>query len=205
MHEECYQCGRPASGDEHAPPESFFPEGYNSGLTTVPSCPDHNTALSKEVEYVRNALSGQHGLNLVATKVFENARASYDRSPKLFNRTFSGMRQIVMDGEETGAYRIELPRFKKVMKAIAYAMYFHDFGVRNKGTLVCFPQPSILAPIFTTACQTATRISAAFWIAAHSSPCQRLSPGFSNMACRVPATAKSIIGLNFTKGSSFMR
>jgi hypothetical protein len=68
MREDCYVCGAPATSEEHAPPESFFPEGYRSGLVTVPSCADHNTKLSTDVEYVRNALCGQRGTNLVAAK-----------------------------------------------------------------------------------------------------------------------------------------
>lgn len=142
MREECYVCDAPATTKEHAPPECFFPEGYRSGLVTVPSCPDHNTRLSKDVEYVRNNLCGQYGTNFVAAKVFETAKASYDHSPKLRDRTFSGMRQIMIGGQETGAYSIELPRFKKVMKAIAFATYYHDFGKRNEGDFDMF-SPSL--------------------------------------------------------------
>jgi hypothetical protein len=142
MREECYVCGAPAKTKEHAPPESFFPEGYDSGLVTVPSCDEHNSRLSKDVEYVRNNLCGQFGTNLLAARVFETAKASYNHSPKLFSRTFSDVRQIILDGQETGAYPIELPRFKKVIKAIAYAMYYHDFGKRNEGDFDVF-SPSL--------------------------------------------------------------
>jgi len=138
MREGCYVCGAPKTSDEHAPPECFFPEGYNSGLVTVPSCDDHNLKLSLDVEYVRNNLCGQHGTNLVAGRVLETAKASYDNSPKLFNRTFSNVQRIEFEGEETGAYPIDLPRLKKVMKAIAYAMYFQDFGKRHEGDFDVF-------------------------------------------------------------------
>jgi len=33
-----------ATSEEHARPESFFPEGYRSNLLKVPSCPEHNEA-----------------------------------------------------------------------------------------------------------------------------------------------------------------
>jgi hypothetical protein len=138
MDEQCYFCGASATSEEHAPPESFFPEGYRSGLVTVPSCAEHNTNLSKDVEYVRNALCGQRDTNLVAAKVFETARSSYDRSSKLFQRTFSEARPIVLEGQETLAFGIELPRFKKVFKAIAFAMYYYDFGKRNEGDFDVF-------------------------------------------------------------------
>jgi hypothetical protein len=138
MREQCYACGAPKTSYEHAPPECFFPKGYDSGLVTVPSCDDHNSRLSLDVEYVRNNLCGQHGTNLVAARAFETTKSSYDNSPKLFNRTFSGVQQIILDGQETGAYPIELSRFKKVMKAIAFAMYFQDFGKRHEGDFDVF-------------------------------------------------------------------
>jgi len=138
MSEGCYVRGAPKTSDEHAPPDCFFPEGYNSGLVTVPSCDDHNLNLSLDVEYVRNNICGQHGTNLIATRVFEIAEASYDHSPKLFNRTFSNVQKIDFQGEETGAYPIDLPRLKKVMKAIAFAMYFQDFGKRHEGDFDVF-------------------------------------------------------------------
>ena len=81
---------------------------------------------------------------MVAAKVFETAKSSYDRSPKLFNRTFSGIRPVILDGQETGAFTIELSRFKKVIKAIAYAMYVHDFGKRNEGDFDVF-SPSLMS------------------------------------------------------------
>ena len=43
-----------------------------------------------------------------------------------------------MDEEETGAFPVELPRFKRVIKAIAFAMYYHDFGRRNEGDFAVF-------------------------------------------------------------------
>lgn len=139
MTESCYNCGAVAATEDHEPPVCFFPEGYRSGLVKVPSCAEHNTALSEDVEYVRNALCGQHGTNLVATKVFyESAKRSYDRSQGLFYRTFSETRPINLDGQETMAFSLDLPRFKRVIKAIAYAMYYHDFGKRNEGDFDVF-------------------------------------------------------------------
>jgi hypothetical protein len=138
MRERCYNCGAFATSEEHAPPASFFPEGYDTGLVTVPSCAEHNVNLSGDVEYVRNVICCQHGVNLVASRVFETAKGSYANSQRLFNRTFSDVRAVVVDGDETGAFPIELPRFKRVIKAIAYAMYYHDFGRRNEGDFDVF-------------------------------------------------------------------
>jgi|ERR1700684_2821845 hypothetical protein len=142
MREGCYNCGAPATTEEHSPPACFFPKGYDSGLMTVPSCDEHNTHVSKDVEYVRNIICGQRGVNLVASRVFESADHSYSNSPSLFKRTFADVRTVVVDGEETGAFPIELPRFKRVIKAVAFAMYYHDFGQRNQGDFAVF-SPSL--------------------------------------------------------------
>ena len=138
MLDRCYNCAAIATSEEHAPPESFFPEGYRVGLVTVPACAEHNTSLSKDVEYVRNVICDHRGVNLVASRVSEAAKGSYANSPGLFKRTFSNVRPVIVDGEETGAFQIELPRFKRVMKAIAFAMYYQDFGRRNEGDFDVF-------------------------------------------------------------------
>ena len=138
MADTCYNCGAPATTSEHAPPACFFPEGYNTGLIEVPSCDEHNRHLSTDVEYARNIICQQWGTNRVASRVAETARASFERSPKLFTRTFEDVRPIHVAGEETGSFRLDMPRFKKVMKAIAFAMYYHDFGKRNEGDFDIF-------------------------------------------------------------------
>lgn len=138
MREECYECGAPKTSSEHVPPECFFPDGYNSGLLTVPSCDDHNSKLSLDVEYTRNIICGQHGVNLVGIRACDVAKASFSRSEKLFQRTFSRIQTIEYEGEETGAYQIELPRLKRVMKAVAFALYYIDFGERHTGDFYIF-------------------------------------------------------------------
>ncbi len=133
MVDECYMCDAAATSEEHAPPESFFPEGYRSNLVKVPSCPAHNEANSKDVEYVRNVISTQHGTNGAATLIFEKTKRSFDNSPKLAARTFRDLRPVMIEGQETGAFPIDLPRHRRVMEAIAYALYFHDFGKKHRG------------------------------------------------------------------------
>jgi hypothetical protein len=138
MPESCYNCGAPATSSEHAPPECFFPDGYRSGLLAVPSCAEHNEGLATDVEYVRNVICGHRDTNLIAARVFETAKDSYDHSPLLFTRTFSDVQAVSVDGEETGTFTVDLPRFKKVVKSVAYAMYCHDFGKRHDGDFDVF-------------------------------------------------------------------
>jgi hypothetical protein len=52
----CYYCGKPAVGDEHFPPKSFFPQNQRSRLVVVPACKEHNQEKSTDDEYVRTML-----------------------------------------------------------------------------------------------------------------------------------------------------
>ena len=133
MQDTCYTCDSKAVTREHVPPKSFLPTGLRSNLITVPSCDAHNYDNSLDVEYVRNVLSAQHGTNEAAAKVFATTKRSLDRSSKLRTRTFRGLKPVIVEGQETGAFPIDLPRHKRVMGAIAHALYFHDYGQKHRG------------------------------------------------------------------------
>jgi hypothetical protein len=126
-------CDAAATSKEHAPPDCFFPEGYRTNLVTVPSCEKHNGANAKDVDYARNVLSTQHGSNDAAAVLFETTKRSLEHSPKLAARTFRELRPVMVEGAETGAFPIDLERHRRVMQAIAYAMYFRDFGKKHRG------------------------------------------------------------------------
>jgi len=146
MGDTCYMCDAPATSREHAPPRSFFPEGYRRNLITVPSCDRHNSDNSLDVEYVRNVIATQHGVNGLAAKVFEKAQRSWDRKPKLLTQTFSTLQAVQYEGSETGAFRIDLPRHKVVMEAIAYALYFSTRGRKHYGDWTIFTPTFKYAP-----------------------------------------------------------
>ena len=133
MSSDCYMCDAEAVGREHVPPQCFFPAGHRKNLVTVPSCDTHNSNNSKDVEYVRNVLAFLSETNELASEVLETAKRSFDRSEALFNQTFRGLRPVQVEGGETGAFPIDLPRLQRVMKAIAYAVYFHDYGKKHDG------------------------------------------------------------------------
>lgn len=136
-------CSAIATTREHAPPQSFFPDAHRLNLITVPSCSVHNLGNSEDVEYVRNIICGQRGINLAGEAAGATARDSYDRSPGLFARTFGEARKIVIDGEETAAFPIDLPRQRVVMRAVAHALYFHDYGRKWDGGFQVF-SPSLV-------------------------------------------------------------
>jgi hypothetical protein len=146
MQHTCYMCDALAVGEEHAPPECFYPKRLRTNLIKVPSCAAHNHGNHLDVDYVRNVLSVQRGNNAVAEEVFDLAKRSLDHSPKLRSRTLHGAREVVIDGEKTGALRIDLARHKRVMSAIAYALFYRDYGRKHLGTWRVFTPTFGYAP-----------------------------------------------------------
>jgi hypothetical protein len=99
-----------------------------------------------DVEYVRNVIASQHGTNAVAAKVFETAQRSWSRSPRLLSRTFRELQPVEYEGNETGAFRIDLARHRTVMEAIAYAIYFATRGRKHYGDWRIFTPSFKYAP-----------------------------------------------------------
>src|SRR5258705_2200292 len=142
---KCYMCDAAGITKEHAPPDCFFPKGHRDGLWTVPSCDDHNSRNSKDVEYVRNVITSHISANDAGLVHFQDkAIRSFEHSPKLFHRTFADAKPIIINGQETGVYKFELPRYKYVMEAIAYAVYFKMFGKTYGGSWAIF-SPSMVS------------------------------------------------------------
>jgi hypothetical protein len=136
-------CNAPATSDEHVPPQSFFAERQQGKrLLTVPACAAHNNENAGDVEYVRGILCCQYGTNATAEEVFEKAKASWDHSPKLFNRTFNGTATAEVLGgeivEKIGVFTADLPRIKRVVKAIAHGIYYIERGHAWHGTFEVF-------------------------------------------------------------------
>lgn len=125
----CYMCDKPAITREHAPPLAFFPSDLRNKLITVPSCKFHNNDNSKDVEYVRNIIATDINSNDVARRVFsEKVLPSFRHSPKLRNQTFARVREVEVWGMPSGIVQTNRSRFKPVMKSIASALYFNEFG-----------------------------------------------------------------------------
>jgi hypothetical protein len=128
----CYACDQPATTKEHAPPFSFFPNGYKENLITVPSCEAHNNANSKDVEYARNVITILYGANSVGEQHFSDKSVrSFDHSPALLRKTFSDIQPISFRGDTVGSKRLCRP---------ASALF--TFAKRESGLLngiLCFP------------------------------------------------------------------
>ncbi len=129
VEQKCYMCDATGNTKEHAPPFAFFPNGLRYNLVTVLSCAQHNHNNSKDVEYVRNIIVSGLDTNAIARKWFQDkALKSLKRSSKLAQRTFRDITPIKAHGRETVIVEIEMPRFDSIMKAIAFALYYKDFG-----------------------------------------------------------------------------
>lgn len=127
--ETCYMCDKVAINREHAPPLAFFPDDLRGNLITVPSCKTHNNDNSEDVEYVRNIIASDINANELAMKLFSGKiLRSYKRNPKLTQRTFSRVREVRVAGMETAVVQTNNTKFNPIIRAIASALYFHDFG-----------------------------------------------------------------------------
>jgi hypothetical protein len=88
-----------------------------------------------DVEYVRNVIAthlvteGSAGVQLQ-----DKVLGSFENSPKLFNQTFADAKPIKIGGGETAVYTLDLPRFTKVMEAIAFAVYYRVSGKTHHGS-----------------------------------------------------------------------
>lgn len=142
---KCYMCDAPGITKEHVPPDCFFPKGHRDGLWTVPSCDLHNSANSKDVEYVRNVITSHVNANQAGMVHFQDKSIrSLERSPKLFNQTFASAKPVILNREETAVYTFDLPRYKNVMEAIAHGVYYKMFGKAYFGSWLTF-SPSMVS------------------------------------------------------------
>jgi hypothetical protein len=99
---------------------------------TVPSCEQHNNAISMDVEYTRNVLSTYFGTNTVGQQHFnDKALRSFDRSPALLYQTFGKMRPVKVQGMTIGAYPMEIERVENVMQSCVCALHFFRTGERK--------------------------------------------------------------------------
>jgi hypothetical protein len=143
---KCYQCDSDGVTKEHIPAKSFFPDNHRKNLITVPSCHDHNTSNSEDVEYVRNLITSHINANDVGMSHFQDkVIRSFDNSPKLFHRSFRDASTVLLSSEESLTYRFEFRRLAKVMSDLAYGLYFRDFRKSFMGTWGIFSL-SLLSP-----------------------------------------------------------
>ena len=142
---KCYMCDADGVTREHVPPLSFFPKGFRTNLWTVPSCAAHNLDNAPDVEYVRNVIVSHRDAAGEAHRLAQDASfRSFERSAALFVRTFREVTPVRVSGEETAAFRLDVPRLNRVMEAIAYALYYRERGLTYDGRWRVF-SPTLLS------------------------------------------------------------
>jgi len=146
----CYYCDEPATSDEHVPPKALFPKPkdspggkeYRRNLLTVPSCDVHNTAKSKDDEYLLYVLalcwpSNEVGQNQFLTKVQRAAK----RKPALLNALTLEYQHVRIHDtekdtwEQSIAIRPDEKRLLDQFTHISKAIYFLETGQHWPGSV----------------------------------------------------------------------
>lgn len=145
---QCYACPRPHTTMDHCPPLAFFPArkdvppewpDFRVDLNTVPSCDEHNQAVSQDDEYafymaivltMKNPVSAQ----LLRTKIKRGLNRFRDRREFVFGNEIE---ISVPKGEPMIGIPVDRDRFDRVMTKIARGLYYeeHGRGKRWDGTL----------------------------------------------------------------------
>lgn len=131
----CYRCDAEATSFDHVPPKCLFPEkkdlpevDYRKNLITVPSCETHNTARSHDDEYLLCVLVASYENNPVARQHFETKIIRLlQRKPWFQETLLKFSTPVVLNGEETVAFKVDLTRVRRVLESIAYGLTFHMY------------------------------------------------------------------------------
>jgi hypothetical protein len=145
---QCYMCEAHATSREHVPPRSLFPENRDLGenhrkeLMTVPSCDLHNSAKSREDEFLMVSLAGIIGNNSLGyrhklTKVDRAIRRSAGR---LLDSVFKRKTLHKVQLKDNKFIDViwgtpDIERLNKCFEHIAYGLHHFHFGKRFEGRI----------------------------------------------------------------------
>lgn len=148
----CYFCGKPAISSEHVPPKCIFPEqkdlsddDYRKNLITVPSCNTHNSAKSRDDEFLMACLAsvvGNNGTGFLHTN--KKLARAHARNPHLCNDTIRDARSLILQTPDGIAFpvlvgRPDMERLCRALQSVARGLYFHTNGKRFKGKVTVIP------------------------------------------------------------------
>lgn len=146
--DRCYRCDEPGITREHVPPKCLFPEAKDmdglhlrKDLITVPSCPLHNTAKSRDDEFLMVCMAGILGNNSIGfrhrfSKVNKAIRRSADR---LLREAFVGKAEVRRIELERNRFvevlwgSPDVVRLKDCFEHIAHGLHWHHFGRHAPG------------------------------------------------------------------------
>ena len=144
----CYRCSEPGTTREHVPPKCLFPEAKDvdglllrKDLITVPSCPLHNTAKSRDDEFLMVCLAGIIGNNSIGFRHrFSKVNKAIRRSAyRLLRETFVGAVKVEVRELERNKFvdilwgTPDVDRLKRCFEHIAHGLHWHHFGRHAPG------------------------------------------------------------------------
>src|ERR1017187_6554622 len=150
----CYMCAARATSREHVPPRNLFPEASESGgvdyrlnLVTVPSCDAHNSAKSKDDEFLMVSLAGIVGSNSIG---YMHRLGKVDRAVLASaNRLLD---QVLLEKEEIHRVEVaenrfidlvwgtpDIDRLYRCFEHMAYALHRHHFKKNFSGSVKVLP------------------------------------------------------------------
>ncbi|WP_345980285.1 hypothetical protein [Sulfurimonas sp. HSL3-2] len=142
---KCYMCDRDAISSEHVPPKNLFPElkdvgeDYRKHLITVPSCEIHNSAKSKDDEFLMVSLAGIFGNNSIGYlhKFTKVNRAIRRTSNKLLDKAFAKRKHYNLKSDNGFLEVIwgtpDYARLINCFEHIAYGLHYHHLQKYFKG------------------------------------------------------------------------
>ena len=146
----CYFCGAPATSEEHVPPKAIFPKpkdspdgrDYRKGLWKVPSCELHNSATSKDDEYLLYVSTMSLASNSLGTHHFlTKVRRAIAERPLLIQRIIHNAKQVWVVDTHTGkqfrtyAFQPDAARLNAVYEKIARGIEYRERGARWAGSV----------------------------------------------------------------------
>lgn len=124
-----------ATGVEHCPPKCLFPEqkdvpeiDLRKNLISVPSCDKHNSAKSKDDEYLLFVLISHFDNNHIAKRQFTSKIIrALKKNPRLMSIYKKRTKEVILNGEKTLAFQFNFKRITKELEHIARALYFKKY------------------------------------------------------------------------------
>ncbi len=147
----CYFCGSVATSDEHVPPKAVFPKpkdspdgrDYRLQLIKVPACDLHNSATSKDDEYLLYVATMSLTANSLGTHHFlTKVRRAIDERPALIRSIVKTAQRVHVHDRQTGkefptyGFEVDGNRLDVIFEKIARGIHFHETGGRWPGEVV---------------------------------------------------------------------
>ena len=143
-------CDAEATSKEHVPPKCLFPEGkdmggenYRANLITVPSCDLHNSAKSRDDEFLMVSLAGIIGNNSIGYRhKFGKVNKAIRRSAyKLLGAVFKGKNRLYVVEVAPNKFvdviwgTPDSDRLRNCFEHIVHALHFQHFGQTFRGEI----------------------------------------------------------------------